>query len=379
MQRHVGDRIKTFSVGYDGRYYSELPYARQVAQQIGSDHHEVLLGADDFYDAVARLTWHEDEPLWGTASVALYFVSTLAADHVKVVLTGEGSDELFAGYDRYWMTALNARALGVYRVLPKLARSALRRALVNGPLPERLRRSLGHTFLNYDTMPDGLFLDSWFGVFPPAWQARAGTPSLRRELAETDVYASHRALFDAGHARDLVDRLLYTDIHASLVELLMKQDQMSMATSIESRVPFLDHHLVEFAATVPARHKIRRTSGKHLVKNALAGLLPDSIRHRVKKGFPVPWEQWLGERYAAPIERLLTESRSLDRGWLDAAAVRQLFADHRAGAANHSRQIWTLWGLELWARACLDGERPAELVRPPARSKPGTSAERIPA
>jgi asparagine synthase (glutamine-hydrolysing) len=293
--------------------------------------------------------------------VALYFVSRLAAANVTVVLTGEGSDELFAGYDRYWATALNARALSIYQWLPRPARSALRAMILDGPLPERVRRSLSHTVIGHDTMPDGLFFDNWFSAFPPAWQRRIAGPALQRELEDTDVYASHRSLYDEAHARDLVDRLLYTDIRASLVELLMKQDQMSMATSIESRVPFLDHQLVEFAATVPSRHKIKGSSGKHLVKAALADLLPDSIRLRAKKGFPVPWEQWLDERYAPGIEQLLLEPRSADRGWIQPDAVKQLFAAHRSKRVSHARQIWTLWGLELWARVFLDGEPPDEI------------------
>jgi asparagine synthase (glutamine-hydrolysing) len=363
MGRMVSGRLKTFSVGYESQYFSEFSFAREVADHIGSDHHEVILTADAFLEALPRLVWHEDEPLWAAPSVALYFVSELASKEVKVVLTGEGSDELFAGYDRYWMTALNARALAPYRHLPAAARRILRAAAVDGPLPERARRAISHTFLNYDTLPDGLYLDNWLGVFPPAWQRAIGGPALQRDLDAANVYASHRQAYDASGAHDIIDRLLYTDIKTNLVELLMKQDQMSMATSIESRVPFLDHQLVEFAATVPARSKVKGFSGKHLVKDALKDYLPASIRHRPKKGFPVPYESWLRERFAPGIESLLLEPRALDRGWIQPAAIRALFAEHRSGRRNFSRQIWSLWGLELWARMFLDGERPS-LDRP---------------
>jgi asparagine synthase (glutamine-hydrolysing) len=359
MGRFVSGRIKTFSVGYEPQYYSEFPFAREVAALAGADHREIVLTADMFSDALPRLVWHEDEPLWGTASVALYFVSTLAARDVKVVLTGEGSDELFAGYDRYWMTALNARAMRAYALAPRALRAALRRVLVDGPLPERVRRALGHTILVHDTLPDGLFLDNWLGIFPPAWQRRIAGPALVPYLDAADVHASHRRFFESSGSADVIDRLLYTDIKTNLVELLMKQDQMSMATSIESRVPFLDHHLVELAATVPSRFKVKRFSGKRLVKDALAPYLPDRIRHRRKMGFPVPYERWLDERFAPEIEALLLDDRARAREWIRPDAIREIFTAHRGGHVNLSRQIWSLWGLELWARAFLDGERPA--------------------
>jgi asparagine synthase (glutamine-hydrolysing) len=177
-------------------------------------------------------------------------------------------------------------------------------------------------------------------------------------LAHVDVYASHRRLYEESGAEAVIDRLLYSDINSNLVELLMKQDQMSMATSIESRVPFLDFRLAEFAATVPWNQKVRGRSGKHIVKAALAGYLPASIRHRPKQGFPVPWEDWLKELYAPRIERLLLETRTADRGWIEPSGVRQLFETHRSGRVDVSRHIWALWGLELWARCFLDGERP---------------------
>jgi asparagine synthase (glutamine-hydrolysing) len=355
--RLIRDPLKTFSVGFESRYYSEFSFAREVARLVGADHHEVVLTSDAFVDALPRLVWHEDEPLWGTASVALYFVSELAARDVKVVLTGEGSDELFAGYDRYWMTALNARALRLYGLLPRSGRDLLKKGLVSSVVPERIRRAFSHTFLYADTIPERLILDNWFGLFSSDWQRRIAGRGLARDLAATDVYESRRAVFDHAPAADIVDRFLYLDIKTSLVELLMKQDQMSMATSIESRVPFLDHKLVEFSATVPSRSKIGRFAGKQIVKKALEGLLPDSIIYRKKMGFPVPWEQWLRESLLARVEAMLLEERALDRGWISAEGVRSIVAEHRSGRTNLSRQLWTLWGLETWARVFLDGER----------------------
>ena len=355
--RLVDRPIQTFSVGFESQYYSEFSFARTVAQHIGADHHEVVMTSEDFFNAFPRLVWHEDEPIWGPGSVGLYFVSRLAAGTVKVVLTGEGSDELFAGYDRYWMTSINARLLAKYRLLPAAARRAVRRAVFSNAVPVWARQSLSHTFLFHESVLEGLVLDSWFGVFPPEWQQDIAGPELARQLRESDVYGSRRAVFDAANTDDLVDRFLYLDIKTSLVELLMKQDQMSMATSIESRVPFLDHKLVEFAATVPSRLKIKGFAGKQIVKDAMASTLPDSIVNRKKMGFPIPWERWLDESYLPKIEAMLLSDRFLSRGWLSRAGVHAVMAEHRSGRRSLARQIWALWGLEVWAQAFLDGDR----------------------
>ena len=361
--RLIGGRLKTFSVGYESSFYSEFEFARQVAEHIGAEHHEIVVTADTFLDALPRLIWHEDEPLWAPPSVALYYVSELASREVTVVLTGEGSDELFAGYDRYWMTAVNARIQSIYSHVPARVRLALRRILLHGPLPERARRALSHTALNHESYPDTLFFDNWLGVFSREQLVDIADVELRRDLESVDVRASHLDIFRRGVGAEIIDELLYSDIKTNLVELLMKQDQMSMATSIESRVPFLDHKLVEFAARVPARFKVKGTSGKHLVKEALGGYLPRSILHRPKKGFPVPYEEWLRDRYAPDIEAMLLSDRARERRWLKPEVVRRLFAAHRSGRVNMSRHIWALWGLELWARIFIDDERPG-LARP---------------
>jgi asparagine synthase (glutamine-hydrolysing) len=152
---------------------------------------------------------------------------------------------------------------------------------------------------------------------------------------------------------------LDTDIHTYLVELLMKQDQMSMAASIESRVPFLDHALVEFAASIPARYSIQRLSGKHILKSAVQDLLPHSIAYRQKMGFPTPWAYWLAGPQLDDLERMLSEPRTLERGLIERDAVRKLFAEHRAGRRDNGDRIWRLLNLETWQRVFLDGESPS--------------------
>jgi asparagine synthase (glutamine-hydrolysing) len=356
MSRHVSGRRKTFSVGFESEYYSEFPFARTVAKHIGAEHHEIVITPAMFLSSLPQMIWHEDEPLWAAPSVALYHVAELASRSVKVVLTGEGSDELFAGYDRYWMTSWNAKAASVYGLVPRAVRQMVKGAVINGVLPERLRRALGHTILNHDRMPDGLIFDNWFGVFTPDMQREIGTAAVQKMVDGADVYAAHRRLFEESRGTSIVDRMLYTDVKSNLVELLMKQDQMSMAASIESRVPFLDHKLVEFAARIPWRYKVRGRSGKHVLKGALAGYLPEHIVNRPKQGFPVPFDAWLRERFLNHAKGVLLSPAALGRGWFRREALQTLLVSHAAGRHNATRQIFSLLGLELWARMFLDGE-----------------------
>jgi asparagine synthase (glutamine-hydrolysing) len=350
--------IETFAVGYGEEAFSELPYARQMAQHIGSRHHEVLLNREEFFAALPALIWHEDEPIVWPSSVSLYFVARLARERVKVVLTGEGSDETLGGYMRYAWTLANSRMDGVYRSLtPAFSRQWIRDGIGSGVLPSGLRRKLEHTFVGTDGASwPSFYFDNFYSAFSAAEQGELLTPRAR-ELSG-DAYAGSMAYWDKSSG-DLLHRLLYTDIRTYMVELLMKQDQMSMAASIESRVPFLDHVLVEFTARIPAQYSIQGLSGKHILKSAVEDLLPDSIVHRRKMGFPTPWAYWLAGPQLDDLETMLLEPRTLERGLIKRDAVQKLFAEHRAGRRDNGDRIWRLLNLETWQRVFLDGELPA--------------------
>jgi len=353
--------IETFSVGYGEAQYSELPIAREVAQHIGSKHHEVRLGREEFFQSLPRLIWHEDEPLAWPSSVALYFVSRLAHERVTVVLTGEGSDETLAGYTRYPWTLLNSRLDSVYRGLtPSFLRRMLRRGIGAAPLSADRRRQLGHTFL----MRDGASLESfYFDSFYSAFSASEQRDLLTPEAFDmsTNAYESSMNCWDASSG-DLLHRLLNTDIKTYLVELLMKQDQMSMAASVESRVPFLDHVLVEFAARIPSKYATQGFAGKMILKSAVEDLLPREIIYRKKMGFPTPWAYWLAGSQLDSIEFTLTENRTLARGLFHPEALRRLFVEHRAGQRDNGNRIWRLLNLELWMRVCLEGDAVADSI-----------------
>jgi asparagine synthase (glutamine-hydrolysing) len=352
--------IRTFAVGFAERDANELAYARLAAAAAGAEHREVVVSPEEFFDALPRLLWHEDEPIAFPSSVPLYFVSRLAREHVKVVLTGEGADELFLGYNRYRVTAWNERLAEIYHATcPARVRSGARR-LVRA-LPRRLRRYAQRTFLAHPADARDLFYEN-FAVFPEEIQIDLlGDPAL---LAARDPYAEGLRCYRRSGAGSL-ERMSHADLQTYLVELLMKQDQMSMAASLESRVPFLDHEFVEHAMGIPARFKLRGWQTKAVLRAALRDLVPKPILTRPKKGFPVPVGAWLRRRFWPVVEEFVLGPRALERGLFDPRFLRQLAEEHRAAVAEHGDRLWLLLNLEIWQRIFIDGEHPAEVSREP--------------
>src|SRR5882672_3320253 len=356
MSGMAREPIKTFSVGFAEREANELEYARMVARAFNTDHHEVIVSPDDFFAVMPRLIWHEDEPLGHLASVPLYFVSELAARHVKVVLTGEGSDELMAGYYRHWKTVYNL-SLGAryYGWTPEALRRAARDGIDRLPIGSALRHRLSRTFLSRTPDVESLYLDN-FAVFSREQQLRLLTPEAQGRAGALDPYATTRRRLAQSDATTTLNRLLYADTKTYLHELLMKQDQMSMAASLESRVPFLDHRLVEFTARLPERMKLRRLTTKYVLRRSMKGVLPKPILTRSKMGFPTPVGAWFRGAYRSVIDEYALSARSRDRGVFDPAFVRNLVAEHQSGARDHSQRLWSLVNFEMWARQFIDGE-----------------------
>jgi asparagine synthase (glutamine-hydrolysing) len=351
--------IETFSVGYAEDTYSELPYARVVAEHLKSIHHEVLVSREQFFDALPQLIWHEDEPIAWPSSVPLYFVARLARERVKVVLTGEGSDETLGGYARYAFTLKNASLDRYYRgLVPGAVRRKVRDAIQDSPwISATVRRKLAHTALGRDGNSwASLYFDNFLCAFSEREQESLLSDEVAAELRAGAPYESALEYWERSSG-DMLQRLLYTDIKTYLVELLMKQDNMSMAASIESRVPFLDHVLVEFATNIPREFQLRGLSGKRILKKAVQDLLPHSILYRTKLGFPTPWSRWLKGPQLQTIRDLLLEPRSMERKIFKRSAIERLFDEHKGGQVDHYDRIWRLLNLELWHRVCIEGER----------------------
>jgi asparagine synthase (glutamine-hydrolysing) len=373
MARMIDRPLQTFSVAFEERAFSELTWAREVAQAVGAEGHEVVIGAEQFFEALPKLVWHEDEPIAHPSSVPLYFVSALAREHVTVVLTGEGSDELLAGYGKYPRALLNWRVGGVYsRVMPSVARRWMAERVIPA-LPGRLARYARRSFLAVEHTPEAAFFDN-FAAVPLARQRELFNGRLRPGATREGAYGASRVWLDRPGDQPMLDRLLYADIKTYLVELLMKQDQMSMAASIESRVPFLDHKLVEFVATMPVEWKLSGLTTKRVLREAAKDLLPDSILRRPKMGFPVPFAIWSRGPWHGLVRDVLLDRRARERGLFDAPQVTRLLDDHAAGRTEGGDILWSLLNLELWYRTWIDGEGVQHLSAPSAAATPLTAA-----
>jgi asparagine synthase (glutamine-hydrolysing) len=336
MARHT-DQVRTFSIGFVPGDENELTWARRMSEACGARHHEFMQGPEDFFALLQKLVWHHDEPLTFPASIALYLLSRESKQSATVMLAGEGADELLAGYGNniraYWL----ARAAGMVPF-------AARRAVCGLPLPARLAGIAGRAALT----PQQLILSTFKirGGEELARHCRVALPAQREDDAQL--------LEEIGlSARDgsFLDRLLYFQLKTYLIALLMKQDKMSMAASIETRAPYLDHGLVELAFSLPDTAKIHGRTGKHLLRRAGEGLLPREIIHRPKQGFPMPIAQWF-RAPGNPFIDILLDPQSLRDGLLDAAYVRGRVERFLAGEPA-SIEIWAMLNLELWRRSFL--------------------------
>ncbi|HEX8194850.1 MAG TPA: asparagine synthase (glutamine-hydrolyzing) [Pyrinomonadaceae bacterium] len=354
MAMLVKEPIKTFSVAFAEREANELEYARLVSSKLKTDHHEITVSPQEFFDVLPKLVWHEDEPIGFLASVPLYFVSKLAQQHVKVVLTGEGSDELLGGYGRYRKTLLNLAFGENYESFaPRRLRSAVQSGI--GTLPVAVKNKLSRTFLNLPSDLENLYFDN-FAVFSRKMQERILSEETKAQIFETNPYSNLKDYLSESDAVSLLDKLLYADTKTYLHELLMKQDQMSMAASIESRVPFLDHKLVEFTARLPEKFKIRGKTTKWILREAMRNVLPAEILTRKKMGFPVPFGNWLREEFRSIVDEFVLSERALNRRIFNADFVREIVNRHNAGE-NHDERMWFLINFEIWQRQFIEGEK----------------------
>src|SRR5262249_44107143 len=285
MSRLAKEPIKTFSVACAERDANELEYARAVARAFKTDHHQIVVSPEQFFDRLPALVYQEDEPIAHPSSVPLYFVSDLAVKHVKVVLTGEGSDELLAGYNKYRVAIYNLLlGRGYERLTPALLRNEVRKRIQRLNGASRLRQVLQRTFLCLPAKIKDVYFDN-FAVYPPARQQQLFTSGTYARMQDRDPYRTALACIEQSDAETLLDKMLVADLKTYLHELLMKQDQMSMAASLESRVPFLDYKLVEFATRLPETMKLRGWTTKYVLRRAMRDALPQEILTRKKMGF----------------------------------------------------------------------------------------------
>jgi asparagine synthase (glutamine-hydrolysing) len=354
MQEASSRPVKTFSIGFEEEEFSELPHARAVARHVGTEHHEFIV-RPDAVDLLPRLVRAYDEPFADSSSLPSFYVARETRRHVTVALNGDGGDEAFAGYTRYLPQAFYRFT---DRVPPALLRALASAAALAGPLVRRVRLARRAAGVMQRAALSPLERYARTIVYFNEDQKRdLYDPGFARAVAGADPLSHLRLAFERDGAPTLLDRLLAADLETYLPDtLLVKMDIACMANSLEARSPFLDHVLVEFAARVPARLKVRGWTPKYVLRRAGEGILPPAILARGKQGFAIPLDRWFRNDLKAYAADALLAPRALARGYFREEAVRRLLRDHEGGLADHGPRIWALLALEIWHRIFTDRE-----------------------
>src|SRR5213594_688143 len=344
MARIGSGRVKTFSIGFAEQEYNELEYARQVARKFDTDHHELIV-EPNVLDIIDDLAWYLDEPFGDSSAIPTYMVSKLASEHVTVVLSGDGGDELFAGYERYLVERRERKMAQIPRPLRQAA------GFIGHVMREGMkgRNFLRHLALN---SPERYFDANV--LFREFQKASLFDPDVYRRFSNADTTGVCRSLLGNGGMHWL-SALQYMDIKSYLPnDILTKVDRMSMAHSIEARVPLLDHKLVEFAATIPPELKLRGETTKYIFKKAMEDILPHEILYRPKRGFAVPLARWFRGKLSPFMRDLLLSRSCSERGIFKRSYLERLIRMNDRGRPM-DLQLWTLITFELWCRRFLDG------------------------
>jgi len=363
MSQRLASPVRTYAVGFDGKgeQFSELEYARLVAQQYHTDHHEVIVRPQDLIDLAEKIVWHLDQPIAEEAALPNYLLAEAAANDVKMVLTGEGGDELFAGYARYAAEKLATW----FRFVPRPAKSLARAASAHVAGLRRPKVAL-HAWCEPQ---EERRLANWSPLFNLEMKSKVLSEALARSLEGV----SHEQIFidRLAHAdgTDTLSRMLYVDTTLYLPDVLLARgDKTSMAASLEARVPLLDHRLVEFAATLPPGLKVKGLARKYLLKKVARSLLPATVIDRKKQGFPTPISLWFRKEARSFLRDTLSPAAIAGRGLFNPQYVQQLLDEHDRGRADHGHIFWALIHVELWYRLFID--RPAaSTISPPIRNR----------
>ena len=342
-----GEKVKTFSIGFEEDSFDESKFARQVANHLQTEHYEEKLSVEKAADLISEIGTWLDEPVSDGSLIPTLLLARFVKKHVTVALGGDGGDEIFAGYPMYFAH----KVAGVYNSIPQILRGNLIEPVIRNLPVSNKNLSFDYkakrfvAAANFDTVTRH---HSWFGSFSFAEQNNL----LTREVLQNssgDIYAGAKNLLQICDAENEIERMQFLDINFYLAEdILTKVDRASMAVSLETRAPFLDPRIAEFAASIPLEYKLKGKNGKYILKKAMENLLPKNILHRPKKGFGVPIAEWLKGRLNPLMRDLLAPERLRTQGLFNSEYVQKLVKDHEIGAVSNHKQLWTLLVFQLW-------------------------------
>ena len=351
--RHAAEKVKTFSIGFEEDSFDESRYARKVSAHLGTEHHEEILSAEKAGDLISEIAQWLDEPLSDGSLIPTYLLARFVRKYVTVALGGDGGDELFAGYPMYFAHSVAAK----YLAIPSFLRRGIIEPVVNSLPVSDKNLSFDYKakrFIRAAKYDDVARHHSWFGSFSID---RHNSLFSKDFIAQTeaDIYGDVRELVGRSNAKNVIEKMQYADINYYLAEdILTKVDRAAMAVSLETRAPFLDPRIGQFAASLPVEYKLKGKNGKVILKAAMKDLLPDEILNRPKKGFGIPVAEWLKGRLNSLLNDMLAPERLRNHGLFDPDFVTKLIKEHESGIASHHKELWTLLVFQLWYEQYLD-------------------------
>ena len=353
MSQSSSEPVRTFSIGFDDTTYNELPYAREVANRYKTFHTEEIL-EPNIVDLVEKLVRHLDEPFGDFSIFPTYLVSEVARKQVKVVLSGDGGDEVFGGYDAYVAQRMDS----YYRYLPKGIRKQVLPGIMARVPPRPEKKGLvnkSKRFIEGAALPSPLQHTRWMIFLSENDRTNLYKPDLEASLASHSAIETLEGYFSKKSHWNPLAQQQYVDIKTYLVDdILTKVDRMSMAVSLEARVPLLDYRIVEFAVNLPPEMKIKRGETKRIFKRAMADRLPQAVLEKPKQGFSIPLKHWLRSSLKPMMMDLLSVDKIQQRGYFNDQCVSAWIADHLDGVENHSHKLWALMVFEIWSQEFID-------------------------
>ncbi len=360
MQSLSDQKIHTFSIGFPEKEYDERTFARMAAEHLKTEHHEYLVEPSAL-GMLPKLIWQYDEPFSDSSSIPTMMLSDVTRQVVKVALSGDGGDELFAGYQRYQAVHL----AGQFDFLPGFVKSLLGMKLWQQIPTSTRQRSFGRRGKRFiealSQSPEKRYL-RWIGIFDAQLRRELYTPEFRSRLGQYDSSEFLLNAYQACPDRDFITRTTCVDMLTYLpCDILTKVDLASMAFALEARSPFMDHRVAELAARMPIELKFSPGRGKKILTETFQDLLPEAIQNRPKMGFGVPIDHWMRNEYRQLVPDLLLSRRALERGFFQRDVIARLIDDHQSGRWDHAYRLWNLMCLELWHRLYVDGPVPTSM------------------